>query len=62
MIEIRSVRNILSNHGGSLKSKIYIAYPNLLLSFIIYTEYTTQQREMHIGVFSNLAKNIHIET
>lgn len=42
MIEIRSVRNILFNHGGSLKSKIYIVYPNFLLSFIIYTEYTTQ--------------------
>lgn len=41
MIEIHSVTNILSNHGGSLKSKIYIVYPNLLLPFIMYTEYTT---------------------
>lgn len=41
MIEIHSVTNILSNHGGSLKSKIHIVYPNLLLPFIMYTEYTT---------------------
>lgn len=31
MIEIRSVTNIFSNHGGSLKSKIYIVYPNLFV-------------------------------